>query len=227
MKKGCNGLILGIILVLLGIILGLNALEITNINIFFNGWWTLFIIIPSLIGLIKNEEKLDSFIWLLIGLLLLLIVNDVISMDLVWKLSIPVVLLLIGLSIIYKSFTRNKNLKEIKKIVSKDQEMTYYTATFSKNLVKVDDEFINSEINAVFGEVVIDLSGAKIKEDIIINSTTVFGGIRLIVPKDVIVKTTSTSIFGGTNNKAIDSENKNAKIIYVNATNVFGGADIK
>ena len=39
----------GIVFVLFGIVLGLNALGITNINIFFAGWWTMFIIVPSLI----------------------------------------------------------------------------------------------------------------------------------------------------------------------------------
>ena len=46
-----KNIIWGIVLVIIGIIFGLNALEITNINIFFSGWWTLFIIVPSFIDL--------------------------------------------------------------------------------------------------------------------------------------------------------------------------------
>ena len=38
-----------------GVIFGLNALEITDINIFFDGWWTLFIIVPCFIGLFKDD----------------------------------------------------------------------------------------------------------------------------------------------------------------------------
>ena len=44
----------GLVLIVLGIIFGLNALEITNINVFFDGWWTLFIIVPSFIDLFKD-----------------------------------------------------------------------------------------------------------------------------------------------------------------------------
>ena len=44
MRKLANTL-WGIVLVVIGVILTLNALEITNINIFFEGWWTLLIII--------------------------------------------------------------------------------------------------------------------------------------------------------------------------------------
>ena len=39
--------IIGFLLIFIGLILGLNAFGITNINLFFSGWWTLFIIIPS------------------------------------------------------------------------------------------------------------------------------------------------------------------------------------
>ena len=56
MRKLANTL-WGIVLVIIGVILTLNALDITNINIFFNGWWTLLIIIPSAIELIARENK--------------------------------------------------------------------------------------------------------------------------------------------------------------------------
>lgn len=58
----------GIVFVILGIIIALNALDITNINLFFSGWWTLFIIIPCLIGLFndENEEKTGNLVGLII-----------------------------------------------------------------------------------------------------------------------------------------------------------------
>ena len=62
----------GIILVVFGLIWGLNALDITHINIFFNGWWTLFIIIPCFIGLFNDKDKTGNIIGLLIGIALLL-----------------------------------------------------------------------------------------------------------------------------------------------------------
>ena len=50
MKKFGN-ILWGLVFIAVGLIIGLNAMGITNINIFFKGWWTLFIIIPSLINL--------------------------------------------------------------------------------------------------------------------------------------------------------------------------------
>ncbi|MEE1115844.1 MAG: hypothetical protein UH851_03185, partial [Clostridia bacterium] len=38
----------------------LNAFNITDIDVFFDGWWTLFIIIPCAIGLFTEREKIGG-----------------------------------------------------------------------------------------------------------------------------------------------------------------------
>lgn len=37
----------GLFFVALAIIIGLNSVGLININLFFDGWWTVFIIVPS------------------------------------------------------------------------------------------------------------------------------------------------------------------------------------
>lgn len=71
MKKYTN-IMWGVIFIIIGIIIGLNALGLTSINLFFDGWWTLIIIIPCFINLFKDEDKMGSIIGILIGLVLLL-----------------------------------------------------------------------------------------------------------------------------------------------------------
>ena len=118
MRKLANTL-WGIVLVVIGVILTLNALEITNINIFFDGWWTLLIIIPSAIELIARENKFWSAVWLIIGILLLLACRDILDFDLIWRLTIPVLLILIGINLIFKDKIdrkmekKNKELKDL------------------------------------------------------------------------------------------------------------------
>lgn len=55
-------ILLGVALVLVGCIFALNASGITNIEIFFDGWWTLFIIVPCAFGLVKEKEKTGNLI---------------------------------------------------------------------------------------------------------------------------------------------------------------------
>ena len=92
----------GLLLVILGVIFGVNALGIAKINIFFEGWWTLFIIIPSLIGLIESKDKKGSLIFLLVGILLLLGARNIINFAIVGRLIVPIALVLLGLLIIFK-----------------------------------------------------------------------------------------------------------------------------
>ena len=84
MKKFGN-VLWGIVLIVVGLIIGGNALGITNINIFFDGWWTLFIIVPCFIGLFKKKKKTGNVIGLLIGIALFLGCQDIINFDIIWK----------------------------------------------------------------------------------------------------------------------------------------------
>ena len=45
--KNRKDILWGLLLIVVGIIWGINSLGIVKIDIFFDGWWTLFIIVPS------------------------------------------------------------------------------------------------------------------------------------------------------------------------------------
>ena len=226
--KNFGNVLWGIVLIGIGLIIGGNALGITNINIFFDGWWTLFIIIPCFIGLFKEREKTGSIIGLLIGVALLLGCQDVLSFDIIWKLAVPVILIVIGLSLIFKDTFNSKINKEIKKLnknMTKDNE---YCATFSGQDVNFDNqEFKGADLTAVFGGVKCDLRNAIIESDVVINANATFGGIEIYVPSNVKIKIKSIPIFGGVDNKASTKTDENSHTIYINSTAIFGGVEIK
>lgn len=227
MKKFRN-MLWGIVLIVVGLIIGGNAVGITNINIFFNGWWTLFIIIPCFINLFKENEKTGNIIGLLIGIALLLVCQDILEFDLVWKLLFPAILVAIGISLIFKDTIGGKVNKEIKKLNENKIGENEYCATFSGQDVKFDgEEFKGVDLTAVFGGVKCDLRKAIINTDTVINTSSIFGGIDIYVPENVKVKVKSSSIFGGVSDNKIHSEKEDANIIYINATCLFGGVEIK
>ena len=223
MKK--TNYIWGLLLIVLGIIIGLNSLEVISINLFFKGWWTLFIIIPCLLGLFTNENKTGDIIGLIIGILLLLSSWNIIPFNILWKLLIPIILVIIGVSLIYKDTIKNKiERKIIDKNITEDN---VYYATFSgQNLNFEDKKLDNMELNAIFGGIKCNYKDSIIDKDIIIKTSSIFGGTTLILPKGYKVKVTSTSIFGGVDNNYKDSK-EDTKIIYINATCLFGGVEIK
>lgn len=217
----------GIILVIIGVIIGLNTIGITNIDIFFDGWWTLVIIVPCFIGLFTNKDKTGNIIGLLVGVILLLGMQNIIDFNLIWKLLLPSIIVIIGLSLIFKNTFNSKINNEIKKLNNKNTKNNEYCATFSGQRIDFpNEEFKGATLNSVFGSITCDLREAKIKEDVVINASSVFGGIDIIVPDDVNIKIKSNSIFGGVNNKKKNNEDKKYTI-YVNASCLFGGVDIK
>jgi len=215
----------GLVLVAVGVILGGNAAGLFDINVFFDGWWTLFIIVPCCIGLITEKgERIGNLIGIIIGVLLLLACQDVIDFSTLWKLIVPGIIILIGLAMIFKNVFSHKFNEEISKI-NANLDGEEVAAVFSGQNIDMKGEiFKGKKVSAVFGGLKLDLREAKIEDDVVINASAVFGGIDILVPEDVIVKVQSNSIFGG-----VKSKHKGDKghTIYVKGSAVFGGIEIK
>lgn len=227
MKKIGN-ILWGIVFISIGIIWGLNTLGITDINIFFKGWWTLFIIVPCFIGLFTERSKLGNFIGLLIGVMLLACIQGLISFSLIWKLAIPTVLVIVGITFIFKELIASKINKEIKRINQDRKSETEYCATFaSQNLNYDGQEFKGVDLSAIFGGIKCNIRNANIIQDQVINASSIFGGIEIYVPANVNIKIKSTPIFGGVSDKSIRNFSENAPTIYINAFCMFGGVEIK
>ena len=63
-----------------------------NIDLFFNGWWTLFIIVPCFIGLFTDNDKTGDTVGIAVGVILLLCCQDILNFDILWKLLLPIIL---------------------------------------------------------------------------------------------------------------------------------------
>lgn len=221
--KRISRVIWGIMLIAAGVLFALNALEITKIDVFFDGWWTLFILVPCTIGLFTEREKTGNLIGIVIGVFLLLCCQDILDFSLVWKLLVPVIIVIIGLKMLIGSFHKPKDL--VVKTNASNCKCKRVCAVFSGSDLNYDGAmFEGAALTAVFGGVECDLRNAIIEKDCTIQACAIFGGIDLFVPSNVNVKVNSTSIFGGTSNKT--AVHDNAPTIYINGTCMFGGIEI-
>lgn len=225
MKKG-SSIIWGIILILAGVVVALNTLSITNIDIFFEGWWTLFIIVPCAIGLFNEHDKTGNLIGLVIGVCLFLGCRDVLNFDLIWKLLVPFIIVCIGLRMVFKGILGNKDIEMVKKLKQDGKNIRRGIAAFSGCDINYDNEvFEGAQLTALFGGVECNLKNAIIDKDCVISASAIFGGIDIIVPDNVNVKINSNCIFGGIENKA--AFHQDAPTIYITGNCVFGGMEIK
>ena len=225
MKKLSN-VLWGVVLIAVGAVFALNALEITDIDIFFEGWWTLFIIIPCTVGLFTEREKTGNLIGIALGVILLLCARDVMSFSMLWKLLVPVAIVIIGLKMVLSAVIGNRAGEMMKKMKEEGTKPKTGCATFNGCDLNCDGEvFEGAELTAVFGGVKCDLRGAIIEKDCAIEVSAIFGGIDILVPPGVNVKVNTGCIFGGVSNKTAVCAG--APTVYVGGTCIFGGGDIK
>ncbi len=225
MKKA-SSILWGIVLIAAGVIWALNEFNITNIDAFFDGWWTLFIIVPCGIGLFTEREKTGNIIGIVIGVFLLLCCQDILSFSMLWKLLIPAIIVIVGLKMVLAGLFGNKANEIMKRLRLEGKEPKVGCAIFSGCDLNYDGEvFEGAELTAVFGGVECDLRGAIIEKDCAIQVSAIFGGIDIFVPAGINVKVSSNSIFGGVSNKT--AVHQNVPTLYISGTCMFGGVDIK
>ena len=211
-----RNLFLGILFIVVGVLFLGRNMDWWDFSIFFDGWWTLFLIVPSIISLVRREGIGTSFLILVLGVLMLLACQDVIEWSTIWKIFVPLIIIVIGLSIIFG----NRKVRS-KKIKPNAKE---YVAIFSgvdEVINKIESDF---NITSVFGGVELDMRDVKLDSDLVIDCFTLFGGIDIRLPKDVKVEVNGLPIFGGVENKY---RNHDATVtVYINHTTIFGGVDL-
>ena len=226
MKKTSN-ILWGIVLIAVGVLFALNAADITNINIFFDGWWTLLIIVPCAIGLFTDQDKTGSILGIAIGVVLLLCCRDVLSFAMIWKLLLPTIIIIIGLRLVFAGvFEKADRYDAVKLLKNRGRPLRTACAVFSGCDVKYDNEvFEGANFSAIFGGVDCDLRNAIIEHDCVIQAAAVFGGIDIIVPAHVNVQFSVINIFGETVNKS--GPHKEGPTIYITGLCMFGGIEVK
>lgn len=224
--KNIKRAIWGLIFIAAAVVIALNSFNIINFDIFFDGWWTLFIIVPSLSSLITDNDKIGALFGLGIGVFLLLCAQDILSFDMFWKLLLPGIIAYIGIKMLFSAFRKNKAEKIIKQIKINGRDLQKGVAVFSGTELNFDDVvFDGADLIAVFGGVECDLRHAIIDRDCVINVLTVFGGAEIYLPKDVNVVTNVSCAFGGVDCPISNSDAKHT--IYIQGTCVFGGVEVK
>jgi predicted membrane protein len=232
MRNKLSNSIWGIIFIVLGVGYAGKALNMWDFNPFFEGWWTMFIIIPCAVSMLRGGFRVGSTMGFIIGVMLLASYYISINFS-VWNLIIPAVLILIGLRIIFQGSFHHIHMEHRVHTEGgsgagfSSANKGEYSAIFASNNVRITDQFNGTNLNAIFGAIVLDLRDAAISGDVEITATAVFGGIDIFVPRGVQVKVNNVPIFGGVSNKTGYQAAPGAPVIYLNSTCMFGGIDIK
>ncbi|MFA5513605.1 MAG: LiaF domain-containing protein [Sphaerochaetaceae bacterium] len=236
MKHNTAKWLVGLIIIIVGINLILKAAGI-SFSLFFKGWWA----IPIIVGAIASIGNVGITPWnfgsLVLGCYLFAYQQDWIPSWLNFSYVIGSAVIGFGLLFIF-----NPNAKEDQKgeksrshhryssphsVKSDDSSNPNYTAFFSGQEIKSEaKELESSTMFALFGGLSIDFSSAIITKDIVIDATSLFGGIDIKVPDNANVVVKSTPFFGGVENKVKPPVYNDGSTITIRCLAAFGGVSI-
>ena len=222
MKNRVESLVLGIAVILIGVGYAGNVFEIWDFSIFFEGFWTLFLIIPAVIDMFKSGFKAWNVLLLLLGVVLLGRSQDFFGFEMISELFWPAALIIFGLSIIF-----HKRSYKPSNFVSAPYQQDIYAVFSGKDVNVINEKLVSMHVKAVFGGIDLNLRHAIVDSDVNICVQCVFGGVDIALPPNVELIISDNSVFGGISNKSMPAFTENAKKIYLSAECIFGGIEIK
>lgn len=242
MKKFTK-IIWGVALIIIGVIIALDRLNVISFDVIFDGWWTLFIIVPCAIGLFQRQSVTGNLIGVIVGVTLFAVHRGWLNWDLVGDMIFPVILVAVGAGVIFTKKEKETfdELEKEETLIENpviNEEVSFSNTPETKKLnvffafsggksVVNGDKVTGGDVTAIFGGSDCDLTNAVFQGVTQLNVNAIFGGVKLILPENVNVKINPTSIFGGTTNNRNSANNENAPTVYVNAFSMFGGIKIQ
>ncbi len=229
-----KNIIYGVLLIILSVLLILDVMSLINFNIFFDGWWTLFIIIPAIIGLISGKLTFSNLILLIIGVSLLL--RYYIKFPIFrWEFVLAMILLLVGINMILsnvKNSTRSNYKYKFNNMDSNNysndniKSSVIYNVVFGERTEKFHPNINNIKALAIFGGIDIKGKSGDITSDCYIKCTCIFGGIDINLPENVNVVVKGTPFCGMVSLNRSTIVNENNPTVYIDYYCIFGGIDI-
>ncbi|MCU4177023.1 LiaF transmembrane domain-containing protein [Carboxylicivirga sp. N1Y90] len=226
--KRNNRAIIGLFIILAGSILLMGTMDLLPSNIYYILFsWPMILVAIGVINLIK-KEYVPALIMMAVGFFFLSprLFEEIHYGDLFryW----PVLVILAGVQFIFrkkKPFTSTHHLGD-------DADTIDEVDIFGGGVTQVESQnFKGGKITAIFGGGEISMERCQLSEQgAVLDLAVIFGGTKIIVPRDWNVRTEMVSIFGGFADKRnYFSENNSdpSKTLTIKGVAIFGGGELK
>lgn len=228
-KKGVY--IIGFILLAAGVFLLLSNLDLIDYSfhdIFFS--WEIVLIAIGLIIFITSWDT-SGLILIAIGSVFLL--ADYYNFN-PWSFW-PVILIIIGLQLLFKSKRHQYKEYKIKdkhgkKWVERHENIIDHNAAFSDiKEMYFANNFQGGKISAVFSGVQIDLTNSKLADgENILDLSVVLAGVSLVIPREWKVIVQTSQVLGGFDDQRKSSVTlDDGKTLIIKGSLVLGGCELK
>ncbi len=238
-------LLVGLLIVVAGVLLLLERMDI-GVNITFRTYWPMLLIILGM-GKVAlpgyRRQIFTGLVLVMVGTLFQLSNLGIISFHLrdLW----PLVIILVGFSIMRNSFwghrpccrnnraSRTAHDGTIHEVFddSKTEINTDYvdaSVLFGGGEYRVSSkQFKGGNVNAVFGGIELDMRDAEMEGDsIVLSASALFGGVEIRTPAHWQVVLEGFPVLGGMENKTVSPKDATKKLI-IKGSAMFGGLEVK
>ncbi len=242
-KRIGNSFWVGIIIVSLGSFILLDRMDIILFPHWLFSWKTFLIFIGLIIGVNKQFKGIGWFVMILVGSFFLL--EEIPGLDLNLREYIfPIIVIAVGLTILFRSFffkssgrwssmwSGDEYHKKGSPLISSEDGSDDYidlVSVFGSTKRRIFSKmFKGGDIVNIFGGTELDLSQADIEGNVVIDTVTIFGGVKILVPANWEVKSNITAILGGVEDKRMTTNTFTpSKKLVLTGTCTFGGVEIK
>lgn len=218
MKASITRIVTGVIIIAIGVGFLLDTLNIFEFSEIAKDWWPLAVIGVGALMFFNETSRSWAFFLTLLGVALQ--VRELGFTDInPWQLLWPLVIIFVGLSLLVRRGLHRK--------VSKAERDDLTAILGGTDQRSTADDFKGSKVTAVMGGVKLDLRKATIKKEATIEVFSFWGGIELIVPRDITVRNQTSAILGGVEDKTEQESGKNAPVLYITGDVIMAGVEIK
>jgi hypothetical protein len=235
-------MVLGILVIALGLLFLLDNLGIVDFRRAL-AFWPLAFIVGGVVKLFDTRSRngyVVGVVLIAVGATMMLNRLGLFYFD--WHTMWPLVMIGLGGLVVFRAVTARRTsappLKDGPDIAAlgamgapKDEadsagvvDVTAILASVERRIVT--PAFRGGEVNAILGGCSLDMRGASIEGEAVLNVYALFGGIEIKCPPDWTVVLHGTPILGGFSEKTATPPNTNKRLI-IRGVAIMGGVDVQ
>jgi predicted membrane protein len=217
----------GFILLVLGVLFLLDRMKLIPFGTVMSRFWPVILIVIGLWSIVGSRFRnfFAGTLILILGVLFQLSEFDMLEGG-VWHYLWPVVIILLGLSILLKPAIRRGLPHRAAPVTDDELDMSVVFNETRKQVVST--AFRGGRISVVFGSVNVDLTGAVLESGKgTLDVSAVFAGVQLRVPTDWKLVIDASPMLGGVEDRTSQLPEAGVRAtLHIRASTVLGGVEI-
>lgn len=230
-KSATSQVVLGLLVIAMGLLFLLDNLGFVDMHRAFSFWPMLFVIVGT-VKLCDTRTQGGTLLGAgLVGIGILLMLDRMDIIDFSWRTVWPLVLIGLGGFLVAKALRSKRAVEHGVAMadgtvvgVGEVVDVTAILGAYERRVTTQD--FRGGEITAVMGGCELDMRGASIQGEAVINVFAFWGGVTIKCPPDWSVILQGTPILGGFEEKTIAPAN-NSKRLVIRGYAIMGGVEIR